>query len=506
MYYFKAFLFTIIILGSSQILFAKNSEVFRVMLTNCNSNKGFAQTGFRGNWNGQDGIITALHGVVGCNKYKIMQESESEPISISDLELLAVDIDRDIAFLSSKRFREIPGTPLNPTPYNILNDGKLTVIGYPNGALEQFDNKLDYYKNPLRLLGKWHEAVKNMCFQRKSPSCNINVLLVRDDPLIPGHSGAPIFNQYNEVVGIANGGLKEGYALLNWIIPYANVKLEPKNKYQKEINRLKKFDLTKLFAVPSTMENSRFQDADGATITGHIMYGGYFSKPLGIASDYTKAFASIHLMDVENRKEVPVDITYDNNTGIYIMKNVPSGKFTPFVRLESGYPFYKESAGDYISHLSGLNKDIVVAPHDKNIHHNLNVVKSIHLKRPIDNQKERKSTNDALEILYKQNYHPSASVFEWEPVPKATRYNVRILLKDNSNGSTKTIKDFDTTNTKISPNLDINYGNTHYMFLVYAYKGTKYNDLIGEFTNYYKNGHGGWFEFKVEEKPNWSKK
>ena len=158
--------------------------------------------------------------------------------------------------------------------------------------------------------------------------------------------------------------------------------------------------------------------------------------------------------------------------------------------------------GDFISFLSGLNEDIVVAPHDKNIHRNLNVVKSIHLKHPIDNQKERKYTYDALEILYKQNYSPSASVFEWEPVPGATRYNVRILLKDKDKGTTKTIKDFYTTETKISPNLDINYGDTHYMFSVTAYKGDKYNDLIGEFTNYYKNGFGGWFEFKVEEKPN----
>ena len=28
-----------------------------------------------------------------------------------------------------------------------------------------------------------------------------------------------------------------------------------------------------------------------------------------------------------------------------------------------------------------------------------------------------------------------------------------------------------------------------------------WSDLIGEFTNYYKNGYGGWFEFKVLERP-----
>lgn len=503
MHFFKTFLLTIFIFFPSKILFANeySSEIFRVMLSNCNANKGFAQTGFRGVWNGQDGIITALHGVAGCNKYSVGQGKD---IFVSDLKLLAVDIDRDIAFLSSKTFREIQGTALKPIKYNIQNDGKLTVIGYPNGALEQFDNKLDYYTNPLRLLGSWHQTVKNMCEYRKSPNCNINVLLVRDDPLLPGHSGVPIFNQHNEIVGVASGGLKGGAALLNWMIPYSDIQLDAKEQHKNELKRLKTHNFTKLFAIPSTIDDSQFQDGEGATITGYIMYGGYGSKPIGIASNYTKAFATILLIDSENRKDIPVDITYNNSTGKYIMQNVPSGKFTPFVRLEAGYPFYKKSAGDYISHLSGLNEDIVVAPHDKHIHRNLNVVKSIHLKRPVDNQKERKSTNDDLEILYKQNYHPTASVFEWEPVPKATRYNVRILLKDNSTGTTKSIQNFNTTKTKISPNLDVNYGDTNYMFLVYAYKGNNYNDLIGEFTNFYKNGHGGWFEFKIEEKPNWS--
>ena len=58
---------------------------------------------------------------------------------------------------------------------------------------------------------------------------------------------------------------------------------------------------------------------------------------------------------------------------------------------------------------------------------------------------------------------------------------------------------FTTTQPAMSPNLAVNAANTHYMFTVDAY--TVNNAFIGNFTNYFKNGYGGWFEFKVLEKP-----
>ncbi|HHD64518.1 MAG TPA: hypothetical protein ENK96_09205 [Desulfobulbaceae bacterium] len=338
-----------------------------------------------------------------------------------------------------------------------------------------------------------------MCEQRKSPRCDIDILLVAKEPLLPGDSGAPVFNQQNQVVGIADGGVKGGFALLNWIIPYTDVHLLPVSQFTVFLDFLRQQDLTKLFAQASTLGEDRFPHGHETVITGKVLYGGYYSVPLGVAADYTPADAVIQLWDTETRKEVPVDFTYDHHTGQYSITNVPVGKFSISIRLEAGYPFYKVSGGDFISYLSGLNDNIIVAPYDDQIYRDLKVVKSIHLTRPVNNQEERTFTSDPPEILYKENYYPSASVFKWDPVPGADRYEVTILLHDEATNKNTDIKTISTSQSKLYPALDVNHGHTCYWFSVKALNGN--GDMIGYFANYYKNGFGGWFKFKVLEKP-----
>jgi hypothetical protein len=472
-----------------------NSNVYRVMLVDCGyKNIGYVQTGFRGFWNGQHGIVTALHGVAGCNRYYVTQ---GENVYLDDLTLTAVDYDKDVAFLSSSQLANEPGAALPKANFNI-NQDQLKVIGYPDGALEQFSNFLRYHENPLRKLGSWHQTVTNMCQQRQSPKCDIDVLLVANEVLIPGYSGAPVFNQNNEVVGIADGGLKGGTAMMNWIIPYANVSLKDARSFSNDINHLKQQDITALFATVSTLDDSKFPTGHGATISGRVLYGGYSGNPIGIVTQFSKAYAVIQLMQTDTRKEIPVDFSYDNNTGIYSIKNVPVGKFTVFIRLESGYPFHKMSGGDFVSILSGLNDDIVVAPHEKNISRDLKVVYSTHLIQPVDNQKERTFANDPPELLYRQNYYPTVSLFEWGQVPGADFYEVRFLLIDGNTRQIINNNTFKTQSTRIQPNLNVTNGNNYYSFLVYAYNK---NGLIGGFNNFYKNGYGGWFNFRVAERP-----
>jgi hypothetical protein len=499
---FYIFLSFLLLFMSSPVMAQDNEGVFRILLTNCGTQGGgFVQTGFRSKWNSKEGIVTALHGVVGCSKYYATQKGADQGIYLDDLELDGLDFARDIAFLSSRKLSGIEGSALKMAPYDLYKD-RLEVIGYPDGTTKQISNTLGYHKNPLTKLGDWHPQVTSMCKQRKSPGCNVDVLLVREDPLIPGHSGAPILNQHNQVVGIADGGIKGGYALLNWIIPYKDVDLVSTDKHTNDLQVLKQIELNDLFASPSTMDPSRFLGGKGTTISGKIMYGGYGSEPIGILSGYTKASAIIRLMETETRKEVPVDFEYNSNTGDYTIINVPSGKYTPSIRVDSGYPFYKTSGGDFISYLSGLNEDIVVPPHEKSIHRDINVVHSVHLKRPVDNQEERTFTYDPPEALYRQAFHPSASIFEWEPVPGAIRYEVRILLMNGATNKKFEEKKISTTTTNIMPNLKANSDDTYYMFSVTAFKGVNRNDLIGHFSNYYKNGFGGWFKFKILERPN----
>lgn len=476
-----------------------NEGIYRLMMSNCNlKGKGYIQTGFRASWRGQEGIITALHGVAGCKKwYAALGKDE-----FFSLKLEAVDIDRDIAFLVPRESSIIRGKSLPVAKYNIAND-QLEIVGYPNGTLRQFKHLLEYHENALTPFASWHRQLQNLCAVRKSPKCNTNVLLVRGDPLSPGHSGAPVFNQYNKVVGIGSGGLKGGWPLLNWIIPYTDIKLKPADDYTNELAQLSDNDFTELFALPESMGKQKLPGGKGATIYGKVLYGGYRTGniPLGPVSNYSKAYATIQLFDRYNNVEVPIAFEYNNQTGEYSIYNVPSGQFQPWIRLESGFPYYKKSAGDFTSSLSGLNKEIPVPPHEKSIHRDLYVTYNIHLIRPVDNQKERTFVGDPPEKLYESFYHPNASVFEWEPVPGATRYEVYISLNHRTTNKRLDLKKFETRQTRIRPNLKVNKENTYYMFSVTAYKGNNWNDYIGGFRNFYKNGHGGWFEFKVISAP-----
>ena len=72
-----------------------------------------------------------------------------------------------------------------------------------------------------------------------------------------------------------------------------------------------------------------------------------------------------------------------------------------------------------------------------------------------------------------------------------------VVLEQQGENSTnyKVIKDERMTTTRYYPNLGVSEGGSHYTFFVEAYNAA--NQLIGDFINYYKNGFGGTFEFKV---------
>lgn len=236
----------------------------------------------------------------------------------------------------------------------------------------------------------------------------------------------------------------------------------------------------------------------GARIVGTVYYNNQ------IVTEYTKAYAEIGLRNVDTNEWLPTNYAYDNENGVFSIENVPPGKYSPTITIQSGYPFKlgdksASNAGDFVSYLSGLNDDILVPPHLDEVQSDLKVVYSVHLIRPVDNQELRTYAGDPPEKLYQSFYSPSADTFEWEPVPGASKYEVRILLNTGKTGEFSTLVDEFVESTEYSPNLDINSGNDYYSFLVYPYNSD--GELIGTFDNYYKNGFGGWFEFQVIPHP-----
>ncbi len=87
------------------------------------------QTGFR--MQGTKGIITALHGVVGA---KSISAYNSKHDYLVDLTIQSVDIENDLALLSSRELQKRGNEGLIPIDNSPLRPGdKLKVLGHPSG-------------------------------------------------------------------------------------------------------------------------------------------------------------------------------------------------------------------------------------------------------------------------------------------------------------------------------------------------------------------------------------
>lgn len=194
-----------------------------------------------------------MHGVIG-------QESISASIvglnkRFSDLEIEQVDIEHDLALLTSnelkKNNRGLKVSRLQPSKQD-----KVSTIGYPLGILEQLTStQLNLRTPPLKKLSTLllKRDYKKMG-DRKSPDINKEVLSI-EGVLLPGHSGSPIFNANDQVIGIGNGGLKKGSVGISWAIPYGKINWASSISKKEELKHLKNLQSLNSF--------SDVQDSDG---------------------------------------------------------------------------------------------------------------------------------------------------------------------------------------------------------------------------------------------------
>lgn len=240
------FIETIAIYGS----YAYNPYIFKITAKK-NSGRPQEQTGFR--IQGKSGIITALHGVIG-------QESISASIvglkkRFSDLEIEQVDIEHDLALLTSnelkKNNRGLKVSRLQPSKQD-----KVSTIGYPLGISEQLTStQLNLRTPPLKkLITLLLKRDYKIMMARKSPDIKEEVLSIEGE-LLPGHSGAPIFNANDEVIGIGNGGLKKGSVGISWAIPYSKINWASSIAKKEELEHLERSQKLNVF--------SNIQDSDG---------------------------------------------------------------------------------------------------------------------------------------------------------------------------------------------------------------------------------------------------
>jgi hypothetical protein len=167
-----------------------------------------------------DGIVTALHGVVGCQHITARHPETNR--WYSGLTIRRVDVDRDVALL------EVPGLPrgggLKPSASGEPAGAAVVVLGHPAAVQAVWDMPLTLSERVLRTLESFlPPALNTAARKRRSPSLDIHVLAL-NGPLQPGHSGAPVLDAVRrDVLGVGSGGIGDGTLNIGWAIPISQI-------------------------------------------------------------------------------------------------------------------------------------------------------------------------------------------------------------------------------------------------------------------------------------------
>lgn len=222
----KAIAFTpLVLILLATVSQANNPNVYLVKAFNCQFEpKARTLTGFRAR--GLKGIVTALHGVADSGK--IMVQNNTGHVFSQQLRIVKVDVDRDLALLSSDEIEAEPAEGFEIAQNVNWNQLRgLTLIGHPYGINGKSEEPLQLRVPPLQDL---HDIVPPgpllRLVNRSSPSTDMPVVWLRGG-ILPGCSGAPILDSQDRVVAVANGGLAGGATEMVWAIPWQDVNWQP---------------------------------------------------------------------------------------------------------------------------------------------------------------------------------------------------------------------------------------------------------------------------------------
>jgi hypothetical protein len=195
---------------------AQQEHVFKIEARGVGTTSaGRTLTGFR--LRDRKGIITALHGVADVRQISAANQSHV----FNDLKVVQVDVEHDLALLSSPELETAPAVGLESGPVPAFG-AEVNAIGYPYG-IERKNTTLQI-RNPATeaLEGIIPPGPALLAFRaRNSPSPTLQVVSLQG-PLVPGLSGAPLLDAGNRVFAVGDGGLEKGTTDFVWAIPLAD--------------------------------------------------------------------------------------------------------------------------------------------------------------------------------------------------------------------------------------------------------------------------------------------
>lgn len=224
---------------------SQEANVYLVKMFGC-TNKPFerSQTGFR--VLGIQGLVTALHGVADCKQ--ITATSRKGLFLTQHLTIKKTDADHDIVLLSSP---ELDGSADGGLSVAANVDweslSSVKAYGHPYG-ISSLERTLTLRHPPLTALKELLPVdALSILKKRTSPNHLINVLSLQGN-LLPGDSGAPILDSNNHVIGVANGGLKQGFVGISWAVPFKDIEWDSSVDSANRLRDLAQLDPHVLFS------------------------------------------------------------------------------------------------------------------------------------------------------------------------------------------------------------------------------------------------------------------
>jgi Trypsin-like peptidase domain len=225
------------------------NDIFLINADNLRDASGFKIQ----NKQGQTRIVTALHAVAGFRKELRAsnaiqrlrpgtQRAEENPNhkNFNNLEIREVDFDRDLVMLGSNVLDREPGGLSVAWNADLQGMGgrRVTIIGYPYSLyFKEIDTPLWIRHEPLAPLKFLANGDTREFLVKRGRSPSLEALMLSlDGSLLPGHSGAPIFDDQGRVIAVGCGGLGVGVGLV-WASPLVD-RFEPASDVRGRLNAL----------------------------------------------------------------------------------------------------------------------------------------------------------------------------------------------------------------------------------------------------------------------------
>ncbi len=163
-----------------------------------------------------DQVVTALHVVAGASRIQVKIADGS----LQTAQIIRVLKKQDLVLL---KLRNASGrSPLISQNINLNSGDEVLCVGYPFNIPVSDQTFLRVRSDNRRLRDIIPPKVKDQLDDIGFPSTN-TIILNLDGHLLPGLSGAPIFNRNARIVAISNGGLAVGGASRSWAIPASHL-------------------------------------------------------------------------------------------------------------------------------------------------------------------------------------------------------------------------------------------------------------------------------------------